>query len=167
MKLQEVKQMRNWTAVVIIVGLVLPSLAQAAQGPNVANTKSPVVLSQGAAIARALDQEKAVPRGDKDAVELIGTVTEGYSITDPCSGTPIIVVWVASKAAPLSPVGGGCAGPSFAPCASLRVGQRVRLQGILLTLPDPTTPGFNACDPNTWFLPPVPLQTFLVTKVLK
>jgi hypothetical protein len=123
--------------------------------------------SQAAVIVRGVADQAKVPRGDKDSVEIIGTVADAYSITDPCSGNPVRIVWVSSKAAPLNPVGGGCAGPSFATCASLLVGQRVRLQGILLTLPDPTTSGFNACDPGTWFLPPAPLQTFLITKVTK
>lgn len=155
-------------AVIVTAGLTFASAAKAAQDANTKATVSALVSSQAAVISRAaLDQDKAVPRVDKDAVEVIGTVRDLYQITDPCSGNPVLVVWVASSAAPLNPVGGGCAGPSLGACASLRIGQRVRFQGLLLTLPDPTVPGFNACDQGTWFLPRAPLQTFLVTKVLK
>jgi hypothetical protein len=146
--------------------LTFPALA-ATQESNAERATSASSSIQATVIVRGVDLVKAVPRSDKDTVELIGTVAEAYSITDPCSGNPVRVVWVTSRAAPLNPVGGGCAGPSFSACASLKPGQRVRLQGILLTLPDPTTPGFNACDPGTWFLPQAPLQTFLVTKVTK
>jgi len=158
--------MKRFVVGIIAAFLVFPALAVSEESTieSVATAHSAI---QAAVIVRAVDQAKGVPRGDKDAVEIIGTVVDAYSITDPCSGNPVRVVWVTSKAAPLNPVGGGCAGPSFASCASLRPGQRVRLQGVLLTLPDPTSPGFNACDPGTWFLPPAPLQTFLVTKVTK
>jgi hypothetical protein len=155
-------------ALIVMVGMALPSAAKADQNANTKATVSTLVFSQAAVISRAaLDQDKAVPRVDKDAVEVIGTVRDIYQITDRCSGNSVMVVWIASSAAPLNPVGGGCAGPSLSACASLRIGQRVRFQGLLLTLPDPTTPGFNACDQGTWFLPKAPLQTFLVTKVLK
>jgi hypothetical protein len=146
--------------------LVFPALAAPQEFTADTATDARSTL-QAAVIMRALNQVKAVPRGDKAAVEIIGTVADAYSITDKCSGSPVRVVWVTSKAAPLNPVGAGCAGGSFGSCASLHPGQRVRLQGVLVTLPDPTALGFNVCDPSTWLLPLGPLETFLVTKVTK
>jgi hypothetical protein len=80
--------MKRLVLVTVATLLVFPALAVAGTSTmESAATAQPTI--QAAVIVRAVDQAKGVPRGDKDSVEIIGTVAESYSITDPCSGTTV------------------------------------------------------------------------------
>lgn len=118
-------------------------------------------MDPAAMAASAQAEARKVPGKDKNYVELIGTVLGGVAV-EVC-GVPVTQVVLRVGGAPLV---ANCAGGVMAnTCGRFREGQRVRLRGQLVLVPDVTAPGFVACDPATWQL--LPLATFTATKSLK
>src|SRR4051794_27506204 len=89
---------------------------------------------------------------DKATGELIGTVAQVLDLGTVCGVRATFVVLAVKKPYPfVAPAGVTCPGNSLAAaCRGLRVGQRVRFQGNIGAVPDPTTAGFVTCDPDTW-----------------
>ncbi len=111
--------------------------------------------------------QKAVPKVDKSAVEVVGTVQQTQSVSS--CGTTVTFISLSVKGllpGVSLPVTGGCAGSLARTCKNLKVGSRIRLQGLMIPFPDPTQDGFDECDPNTWNYFTV-LQEFVVLKILK
>lgn len=119
------------------------------------------------AVRLAAETQKAVPRVDKSSVEVIGTVQQVFTRTE-CGVTGTLVVLNVKGVFPTGgvPVTGVCAGPLSRACKNLKVGSRMRFQGVMTPFPDPTQDGFDVCDPNTWQYFTI-LQSFTVTKILK
>jgi hypothetical protein len=119
---------------------------------------------QDAAMVKVVDSTqatlKAVPRGEKAAVDVVGPILAGGVITDHlCTGGSVVLLYI--KVGP-NPIAALC---SVSACGQLRIGQRVRLQGGLSFAPDFASPGFDPCDRNTWT---AGLTSFFVaTKVTK
>jgi hypothetical protein len=120
-------------------------------------------LDRGAALAVTRSRstasgEKAVPRADKAAVDVVGRLVDFEILTDDeCgTGTQVLVLYVQ--------VGRSFVSATSA-CNSLQVGQRARFQGGLAVAPDPTAPRFDPCDANTWEVGPI--NVFAVTKISK
>jgi hypothetical protein len=123
-------------------------------------------LSPGAFMAAETIQ-KAVPKVDKSLAEVVGTVRQAIPLTE-CGATGTLIVLGVKGLLPGGevPVAGFCGGTLNTPCRRLRIGSRIRLQGVMAPVPDPETEGFDPCDPSTWETF-TPLQTFAVTKILK
>ena len=111
--------------------------------------------------------QKAVPRVDKSTAEVVGTVQQTQSVSA-CGTTVTFVSLNVSGLLPGVglPVTGGCAGSLARTCKNLKVGSRIRLQGIMTPFPDPGQDGFDACDSSTWNYFTI-FQQFVVLKVLK
>lgn len=152
-------------------GFVLTSSAGAQEMMS-----SPAAIAQAVTLnAASLDilPTKTVPRQDKAAIDIIGTVYSVQPVANSqCGGTPlgaaVVFVNVYSTGSPLRYIGIGCAGSTLASCSSLRPGQRVRIQGTAVLMPDFMRPDFDPCNPDTWFLPEVATFNVLVaTKVTR
>jgi hypothetical protein len=139
------------------------------------------VLSRGIAIAARqalteheealVDQNqssglKAVPRTDKLVVDVIGTITGGtiYEDDGGCGYAPgdLLVLFIRAKGKLVSVA---CAGAAFSVCNATRTGQRLRVQGTLVSAPDVLDPGFDECDPSTWIVGPI--NFLFPTKITK
>lgn len=135
-----------------------------------------VLLSSAAAGAQSLTPgafmaaeaiQKAVPATDRSAAEVVGTVRQIIPITTCGKAGALLVIGVKGLLPGGEvPVASVCAGTLNTPCRRLRVGSRIRLQGVMGPVPDSETEGFDACDPATWEAF-TPFQTFAVTKILK
>jgi hypothetical protein len=122
-----------------------------------------LAVSTEAALITAAAQ---VPKSDKNTAELIGTVVGIDVVTTECGVTATVVALQVKKGLAFAPHLPICTGSLVGPCAALRIGQRVKVQGILAPLPDVDQPGFNPCDINTWdFF--IPAFGFGVTKITK
>jgi hypothetical protein len=149
--------MRPWAFLVLIALYCSAAVGQTIQSDLI-----------GAAITKSPGLEKAVPRTDKATAELIGTVDEVQLIVS--CGQPVAFVWLTVNGIYpfLTPAAVGCAGSLFNTCAGLRPGTRVRVQAKVVPLPDPSTPGFDACDPGTWLWQIItPAYAVAATKILK
>lgn len=136
----------------LLAGIVLAGPATAEQSFRDAVT---VALGSSAPIT-----EKSVPRGDKSTADVVGPILAGLVVTDyQCTGASVVLLWVRVGPNPVSAV---C---STAACGALRVGQRVRLQGALVSEPDVEDPGFDPCDRSTWI--PGISNVFVATKITK
>lgn len=129
---------------------------------------SPATAGQGydAAVMVALGNstqvtvKAAVPRADKSSADVVGQILAGQVVTDHlCTGNSVLFLLVRVGGNPVTALCGTQA------CGSLRVGQRVRLQGGLISAPNVDSPGFNPCDSNTWI--PGLNNFFVATKVTK
>jgi hypothetical protein len=112
------------------------------------------------AVSRSLQSgEKALPRANRATVDVVGKVVDSEVLSDTfCNtGSRVTVLFVQVGKSLVSTVCG------TADCASVRVGQRARFQGTLVTAPDPLDPAFEPCDTDTWV--PGPLNVFVATKV--
>lgn len=161
----------------VIVGAVLLLVAW----PGVASSPEGLVASQAVAANAVLWEggvadgsdaiAKAVPRKDKATFDVIGFVLGGIITESGCGNPglsgPVVFLQIRTKGSPLGLVGVGCAGKTFGACSTLRIGQRVRLQGTMVLMPDFTRADFVACDPATWVPFEVPLNVFVATKVAK
>lgn len=107
----------------------------------------------------------AVPRTNKAAGELVGTVNHVSNLGSVC-GVQAAIVWVSIPRGPalLTPIGAICAGNTLAACRALAPGRRVQLLGTLAAVPDSTTDGFDPCDPDTWEFV-TPAFAFAVTRI--
>jgi len=104
--------------------------------------------------------EKAVPRTDKATADVVGQILAGQVVTDyQCSGNSVLFLLIRVSGNPVTAI---C---STSACSSLRVGQRVRLQGGLISIPNTDSPGFNPCDTSTWV--PGLSNIFVATKVTR
>lgn len=104
--------------------------------------------------------EKAVPRTDKASVDVVGQILAGQVVTDyQCSGNSVLFLLIRVNGNPVTAICNNSA------CGSLRAGQRVRLQGGLISIPNPDSPGFNPCDPSTWV--PGLSNIFVATKIIR
>lgn len=104
--------------------------------------------------------EKAVPRADKSSADVVGQILAGQVVTDyQCSGNSVLFLLIRVSGNPVTAI---C---STSACGSLRAGQRVRLQGGLISVPNADSPGFNPCDSRTWV--PGLSNIFVATKVTK
>lgn len=121
----------------------------------------------GASVMLADTVQKAVPKVDKSTAEVVGSVQQTQSVTA-CGTTATMITLSVNGLLPGGgvPVTGTCSGPLARACKNLRVGSRIRLQGLMAPLPDPTQDGFDVCDPDTWQFFTV-LQQFVVLKILK
>jgi hypothetical protein len=110
--------------------------------------------------------EKVVPRTDKLTAELVGTVRDTFA-ESPCGPQEALVVLEVNGRLPYPmPAGVVCAGALVPQCLAFKAGQRIHVQGVLVSVPDPSTPGFNKCDPGTW-TQFTPTFAFAVTKILR
>jgi hypothetical protein len=108
--------------------------------------------------------DKAVSKADKSTGELIGTVVEALNLGSVCGVKATFLTLAVKKPYNFTiPAGATCAGKLASTCLGLRPGSRVRLQGIISSIPDVTADGFNACNPTTWEF--LPAFAFSVTKV--
>jgi hypothetical protein len=113
-----------------------------------------------------LADEKAVSRTDKLTVDITGAIHQRtlYS-EDGCgygAGGDVLILFMWVKERWLSVA---CTGSVLSACAKTRPGQRIRVQGTLVSAPDFLHPDFDACDPDTWFVGPV--NFIFATKVTK
>lgn len=136
----------------LLAGIVMASPATAGQGYQGA-----VMVALGSSTQVI---EKAVPRADKSSADVVGRILAGQVVTDHlCTGNSVLFLLIQTGGNPVTALCGTQA------CGSLRVGQRVRLQGRLISAPDVDGPGFNPCDSSTWI--PGLNNFFVATKVTK
>lgn len=109
---------------------------------------------------------KAVPRTDKLVVDVIGTITGGtiYEDDGGCgyAAGDLLVLFIRTKGRLVSVA---CTGAAFSVCNATRPGQRLRVQGTLVSAPDVLDPEFDECDPNTWIVGPI--NFLFPTKITK
>lgn len=145
---------------------VCASLALAAfcSGGPVAAQQERLDHRAALAVARSLSAtsgEKAIPRADKVAVDVVGRLVDFEVLTDDECGTGArgVALYVQVGRNFVSAV---C---TTSACNGLQIGQRARFQGGLAVAPDPTAPGFDPCDARTWVAGPI--NVFGVVKVTR
>lgn len=142
----------------------LPPLEKISPGIVAAARQAVAEQRQIAAEQKATGQ--AVSRQDKVTVDITGTIQAGtiYSSDGACGYEPndVLVLWIQAKGQWVSVT---CAGNTLNTCLNTRIGQRIRVQGSMLTAPDFLDADFDACDTSTWY--PGPVNFFLATKVTK
>jgi len=108
------------------------------------------------ATGNEISRPKAVPRSDKLVVDIVGTVAGGtiYSDDGGCGYAPndLLVLFIRAKGQLMSVA---CAGAAFNVCNATRPGQRLRIQGTLVSAPDVLDPNFDECDASTWIVGPI------------
>ena len=158
------------TLTFLVTGLALVASVPLAAQEKTVPGKLPAGLEQQApamvaAARQALIEEKAVSRTDKITVDITG-VLAGSSIYsgDGCDYQPVelLALFLRVKGQWISAF---CHPSALNSCLSLQLGQRVRVQGVLIAAPDVLHPDFNPCDQNTWFVGPI--NFLFATKVTK
>lgn len=118
-----------------------------------------------AAARQALIEEKAVSRTDKITVDITGVLADSAVFSgDGCDYQPVelLALFLRVKGQWISAF---CHPSALNSCLSLRLGQRVRVQGVLIAAPDVLHPDFNPCDQSTWFVGPI--NFLFATKITK
>lgn len=114
---------------------------------------------------QASAEKKAVSRKDKLVADITGAAVAGTVYSGGECGwrtEDIVTIWVQAKGITVAVI---CHPSVASACLSLRQNQRVRMQGALVAAPDVLAPGFEPCDPSTWYLGPI--NFFFATKVTK
>jgi hypothetical protein len=169
--------MKRSSAVLLTIAIVAAQfVANAASATELPQSK---VFSRGIAVAarqvlaeheKALADQlsgaKAVPRADKLVVDVIGTIAGGtiYENDGGCgyAAGDLLVLFIRAKGQLLSVA---CTGAAFNVCNTTRPGQRLRVQGTLISAPDVLDPDFDECDTSTWIAGPI--NFLFPTKITK
>jgi hypothetical protein len=172
----EMRMKRSSAMLLTIAIIAAQSVVNAAGATELPRSE---VFSRGIAIAarqahaeheKALvDQisgSKAVPRTDKLVVDVIGTIAGGtiYEDDGGCgyAAGDLLVLFIRTKGQLVSVA---CTGAAFNVCNATRPGQRLRVQGTLVSAPDVLDADFDECDSSTWIVGPI--NFLFPTKITK